>query len=91
MEKTINDALLAGNDALSALGIHKSHLKEQIQTSKDKMYDMVCGMVAPVPKTTNRIQGVGQIVSNVLAIYEGVRIGLGVITAIRGTFRRKRR
>ncbi len=82
------DLLFTENDALAALAKQKEQLKGEIQTSKKKMYDIMCEMTAPLPKTTNRIQSVSQLVSNAMAIYEGMRIGIGIITAIKGTFRR---
>ena len=87
---TEKDLLFMETDALAALAKQKGQLKDEIQTSKKIMYDIMSEMAAPLPKTTNRIQSVSQLVSNAMAIYEGMRIGIGIITAIKGTFRRTR-
>lgn len=75
---------------IAALQTNKAKLKKEIKASKARMSGIMHEIVAHAPKATSRIQGVGQIVSNTMAIFEGVRIGLSIISAVRGMFGRKR-
>lgn len=81
-------------DILLALRGEKEKLRKELRSSKKRMSDNMHELFAPVPATTNKVQGISRMVSNGIAIYEGLRIGLSFIRATRGLFgvrRRKRR
>lgn len=79
-------------DALAAIRLSKQQINKDLRASRERMADILHEMTAPMPRATNKVQGIGQLVSNGMAIYEGLRIGLSIISAIRSLFgKRKRR
>lgn len=79
-------------DALAAIRLGKQQINKDLQASREKMADIIHEIASPMPRPRNKVQGIGQLVSNGMAIYEGLRIGLSIISAIRSLFgKRKRR
>lgn len=78
-------------DILLALRNEKEKLRKELRTSHKRMTNNMHELFAPAPATTNKVQGFSHMISNGLAIYEGLKIGLGFIRATRGLFGVKRR
>lgn len=79
------------SDVLKALKENKVLVQQEIQESKTRISDKIHAMTEPVPRATNKVQGIGQIISNGMAIYEGIRIGISIISAFRTLFGKKKR
>lgn len=88
---TGNSTTQATQDALAELRLRKEQVIKDIQVSKARMSDAIHEIVAPAPKAQGKLQGVNQLVSNALAVYEGVRIGVSIVSAIRGLFGKRTR
>lgn len=88
---TSNSNNQATRDALAELRLRKERVIKDIQASKARMSDAIHEIVAPAPKAQGKIQGVNQLVSNALAVYEGIRIGVSIISAIRSLFGKRTR
>ncbi len=78
-------------NALLAIRNEKELLRKQIRLSGRRISSNLHEVLAPVPRATTRAQGFGQMVSHGLAIYEGVRMGVGFIRAFRGLFGKTKR
>ena len=77
-------------DALAAIRQEKERVRAQLRQSNKKISAVSQRIFEPVPATSNRIIGASRLVSNGLAIYEGLRMGSGFIRAVRTFFRRLR-
>ncbi len=77
-------------DALAAIRHEKELVRAQLRQSNKKISAVSQRIFEPVPATSNRIIGASRLVSNGLAIYEGLRMGSGFIRAVRTFFRRMR-
>jgi hypothetical protein len=78
-------------DALKALHESKMQVKKELKVSKANIKYKVQGIISPAKTAKKNTTRIGQLVSNGLAIYEGVRLGLSIISAFRSIFGRKRR
>jgi hypothetical protein len=77
-------------DALAALREEKARVLSQLRKSGRNINTVSQRIFEPVPATSNRILGLTHLVSNGLAIYEGLRMGTGFVRAARAFFRRRR-
>ena len=78
-------------DALEAIRREKEHIRSQLRQSNKKINAVSQRIFEPLPATSNRIVGVSRLVSNGLAVYEGLRMGSGFIRAVRTFFHRQQR
>lgn len=78
-------------DVLLALKAEKEKVRKQLRLSRNRMSGTMHEVFGPVPATTNKVQGISRLVSNGMAIYEGLRIGASFIRATRSLFGGKRR
>jgi len=78
-------------DALKALRESKLQIKKELRASKANIKYKVQGIISPAKTTKKNTTRIGQLVSNGFAIYEGLRIGISIVTAFRSLFGRKRR
>ena len=78
-------------DILQALSNEKKRLSKEIKKSQDRLTNSAREIFEPIPKAGNRFMSVSNLVGNGMAIYEGVRMGAGVIRALSTMFRRRRR
>lgn len=78
-------------DALKALHESKMQVKKELKVSKANIKYKVQGIISPAKTAKKNTTRIGQLVSNGLAIYEGVRLGLSIISAFCSIFGRKRR
>ena len=85
-----SDQITRQIDALAALRSEKERVLVKLRKSGRNITSVSQRIFEPVPTTSNRILGVTRLVSNGLAIYEGLRMGNGFIRAVRTFFRRKR-
>ena len=77
-------------DILQILRREKHKVRKELQRSEQKMSEETRTLFAPVPKAASRFQLVSGLASNGMAIYQGVRIGTGLIRAVSTLFRRKK-
>lgn len=77
-------------DALTLISRRKQLLSKEIEASRGRMSELMHEIVAPAPKARNKAQGISQLVSNGMAIYEGIRIGMSIISAFRTLFGKRR-
>lgn len=69
----------------------EANLQEEIHASRARMSATLHEVVSPMPKTKSKAQGIGRLISNGMAIYEGMRIGMSIISAFRTLFGKRRR
>ena len=89
MNNTIN--ISSRIDALQALHESKQQIRKELNVSKANIKYKVQGIISPARSVKRNTTRIGQFVSNGLAIYEGVRLGMSIISAFRSLFGRKRR
>jgi hypothetical protein len=78
-------------DALNALHESKLQIKKELKASKANIMYKVHGIISPAKSGKQNSNSISQLVSNGFAIYEGVRLGLSVLSAFRSLFGRRRR
>lgn len=78
-------------DALKALRESKLQVKKELKASRANIKYKVQGIISPAKTVKRNTTRIGQLVSNGLAIYEGIRLGMSVISAFRSLFGRRRR
>ena len=78
-------------DALKALHESKMQVKKELKVSKANIKYKVQGIISPAKTTKRNASSISRLVSNGFAIYEGIRLGLSVISAFRSLFGRRRR
>lgn len=78
-------------DAFKALQENKLLIKKELNASKAQLRSKVQKIIAPVPDARKKTMLISRLVSNGFAIYEGIRLGLSVISAFRSLFGKKRR
>ena len=88
--KNLSDHITSQIDALAAIRQEKQRVLQQLKGSGRQITTVSQRIFEPVPTTSNRILGVSRLVSNGVAIYEGLRMGSGFIKAVRTLLRRRR-
>ena len=78
-------------DALKALRESKMQVRKELRTSKANIKYKVQGIISPAKGTKHSTSSISRLVSNGFAIYEGLRIGISIISAFRSLFGRRRR
>lgn len=78
-------------DALKAMRESKEQLRKELKASKANIKYKVQGIISPAKTAKKNTTRIGQLVSNGLAIYEGVRLGMSIISAFRSLFGRRHR
>ena len=76
-------------DALAALREEKAQVKLRINASSQRLGQIVQRITDPTPSTTS-VFSMGSLVSNGIAIYQGVRLGTQILRSITSIFRRKK-
>ena len=76
-------------DALAALREEKAQVKLRINASSQRLGQIVQRITDPIPSTTS-VFSMGSLVSNGIAIYQGVRVGTRLLRSITSIFRRKK-
>ena len=76
-------------DALAALREEKAQVKLRINASSQRLEQIVQRITDPIPSTTS-VFSMGSLVSNGIAIYQGVRLGTRLLRSITSIFRRKK-
>lgn len=76
-------------DALSALRAEKAQVKGRIDASARRITRLGQQILSPVPATATGLFSMGSLVSNGLAIYQGIRMGSRLFRAVTSLFRRK--
>ena len=85
------DQIINSPDILVSLRQEKEAIRKKLRKSSGRMSGTTHQIFAPVPRAKTKAQGVSQFVSSGLVIWEGVRIGMGLISAIRNFFGGRRR
>ena len=85
------DQIINSPDILASLRQEKDAIRKKLRKSSNRMSGTTHQIFAPVPRAKTKAQGVSQFISNGIAIWEGVRIGMGLISAVRNFFGGKRR
>ena len=78
-------------DALKALHESKLQVKRELKVSKANIQYKVQGIISPAKSTRQNTNQISRLVSNGFAIYEGLRLGVSIISAFRSLFGKKRR
>ena len=78
-------------DALKALRENKLQIKKELNASKANIKYKGQGIISPAKTVKKNTTRIGQLVSNGIAIYEGIRLSMSIISACRSLFGRKRR
>ena len=78
-------------DVLKALHDSKLQIRKELKASKANIKYKVQGIISPNKSTKHSTNSISQFISNGVAIYEGVRLALNVISVFRSLFGRKRR
>lgn len=85
-------SILNSPDILVALQQRKEATRQKLETSRTRIKEQANQFWSPLPKATSRTQHISRLVSNGIVIYNGFRIGLRVLSAVRTLFGfRKRR
>ncbi|MBR3433656.1 MAG: hypothetical protein IKH05_08980 [Bacteroidaceae bacterium] len=77
-------------DVLQALRESKQQVRKELKASKANIKYKVQGIISPAKTVKKNTTRISQIVSNGLAIYEGIRLGMSIISAFRSLFGRRR-
>ncbi|MCF0196921.1 MAG: hypothetical protein HUK03_06795 [Bacteroidaceae bacterium] len=80
---------MATNDPLLEIQQEKQRLNAELEQSRQAMRDCVRKLVEPGPRPVGRIGTFSSIITNGMALVEGVRLGLGIVKAVRSLFYRK--
>ena len=86
----MNKFTMRETDILKALREEKARVKKELQKSEKLIARDTRSIFAPVPRSAGRFQLITSLASNGLAIYQGLRIGSGIIRAASTLFRRHR-
>ena len=78
-------------DALKALHESKLQVKRELKVSKANIQYKVQGIISPAKSTKQDTNHISRLISNGFAIYEGLRLGVSIISAFRSLFGKKRR
>lgn len=79
------------NDALKALRESKLQIRKELKASKKQLRSKMQHFIAPAPDAHKKTVRISRLISNGFAIYEGVRLGVSVISAFRSLFGGKSR
>ena len=85
--------ILNSPDVLAAIGQRKHAIKKKLKASRMQMMEGVSSLTGgPVPKATNRLQGISRFVVNAFFVYRGVRLCTDILSSFCSIFSpRKRR
>ena len=78
-------------DALKALRESKLQVRKELRASKANIMYKVQGIISPAKETRKNTNNISRLVSNGFAIYEGLRLGISIISAFRSLFAKRRR
>jgi hypothetical protein len=78
-------------DALKALRDSKLQVRKELKVSGANIKYKVQGIISPAKGDKQRNNSISRLVSNGFAIYEGIRIGISIISAFRSLFGKRRR
>jgi len=78
-------------DALKALRESKQQIRKELKASKANIKYKVQGIISPAKTARKNTTRISQLVSNGIAIYEGIRLSMSIVSAFRTLFGRKRR
>ena len=87
----MNNFTVRETDILLTLRSEKKKLSKELRQSQARITDTTRDIFGSVPKAGNRFATVSNLVGNGMAIYQGVRIGTGLIRAVRTMLRLRRR
>ena len=85
------DQIFNSPDILVSLRQEKELIRKKLRKSSGRMSGTTHQIFAPVPRAKTKAPGVSQFVSSGIAIWEGVRIGMGLISTVRNFFGGRRR
>lgn len=89
--KGVFAASQSNTDLLLAIRQEKASIHAQLHESRQNMTDTLHGIMSPNNTNTNKVKGISSIISNGIAIWEGIRIGLSLIEAFRSFMGKKKR
>lgn len=78
-------------DVLKALQERKLQIKKELNAFKIQLKGKVQNFITPPPESHSKTARISQLVSNGIAIYEGIRLGASFISAFRSLFGSKKR
>lgn len=78
-------------DILMALRYEKEALQKEILASRQSMSAKLHDLSAPLAESHSRVEGFSGFVSKGLTIYQGIRIGMKVVSILRTMLGRKHR
>lgn len=84
------DLITRQMDALQALREEKARTLKRIQLSGAQISRTTAEIFKPLPVAENRIFSFSNLMSNGLAVYQGIRMGSSLMRAILTFFRKKR-
>ncbi len=77
-------------DALAALRAEKEQVKARINVSGQEIGKITQQILSPVPAATSGIVGIGSLVSNGIAVYQGIRLGTRILRSVLSIFHRRK-
>lgn len=79
-------------DELAVLRMQKKQLRRELKASRKKISDISSGIFSPdSDSATGKAYGISKLMANGMAVYEGIRLGMNVLSAFRKLFGKKRR
>ena len=87
----MNNLTIRETDILRSLRSEKKKIGREIRKSQGRISASARDIFGTVPKAGNHFANVSNLVGNGMAIYQGVRIGTGLIKAVRSMLRLRRR
>ena len=85
------DRIAGQIDALQALREEKSRIRRRINEAGAEISHTTTDIFKPLPQAENRFFTFSNLVSNGLAVYQGIRMGSSFVHAVMGLFRKRRR
>lgn len=72
------------------LGQEKEELQKEIHSSRSRISETMHEIMDPMPKATSKVQGFGNMITSIMAVYEGIQMGRSIVSAFRSFFGKKR-
>jgi parvulin-like peptidyl-prolyl isomerase len=88
-KENIAQEILSKQDVFLAIQEKKLAKKQELKLLQTKMQTTINSAIAPIPRSTNRMDFAMQIARNAFNVWQGINIGLKVVRGFRAAFHKK--
>lgn len=82
------DSLLLQRDILLAIQQRRKQKGTEVAKTRDLIKTTFNQIVNPIPRAATRAQRVSHLVSNAMAVWQGISLGIKIVRGVRHTFRK---